>query len=94
MTTLRQIMSTIKKASKAGRSRQFLANEYKVSKPEIGRIIAGHYPGPKIARVLGLREKCPACHRPIPKKTIKQPAQKIGRDEGWLLYYMRRINNG
>jgi len=58
----------LKKESRAGRSYQSLSSEYKVSKPEIGRIIAGHYPGPKIARVLGLRPKCPTCKRTIKEK--------------------------
>jgi hypothetical protein len=90
MTTFRKIVQEVKKASKAGRSRQSLASEYKVSKPEIGRLINGHYPGPKIARVLGLRPRCPACKRAIPKKTERQPAPKIGRDAGWIEYYMRK----
>lgn len=68
MINFRQLVSKLKKESRAGRSYQSLAGEYKVSKPEIGRIIAGHYPGPKIARVLGLRPKCPTCKRTIREK--------------------------
>jgi lambda repressor-like predicted transcriptional regulator len=94
MIAFRAVVSKLKKASKAGVSIQKLSLEYGVSKPEIGRIIKGHYPGPKIAQILGLRPKCPTCHRSIIKKTIKQPAPKIGRDEGWLSYYMRRIGDG
>jgi hypothetical protein len=91
MTTFRATVSKIKKASKAGRSRRELASEYHVSKPEIGRLIAGHYPGPKIARVLGLRPRCPACKKVIAEKKVKVTPPKIGRDAGWIEYYMRII---
>jgi len=91
MTTMIEITRTIKKARRDGSSDNSIAHRLGVSAAEIGRLAKGKYPGESVALRLGIKVKCSRCHRSIPKKTERQPVPKIGRDAGWIEYYMRKI---
>lgn len=80
---MRRIQRTIKKELKAGASYAIVGNALGISKPEVGRILKGHYPGPKVAVKLGLPPVCHACKRRIPQPRQKQQARKPAHLEWW-----------
>ena len=82
--TLRQLRRKIRKELRKGASYAIVANSLNISKPEVGRILKGHYPGEKIAAVLGLPVKCHACKRRMPKqKQQKQASALLPHDLWW-----------
>lgn len=88
---LRPFQVYIENRRKLGVPKYKIAAELGVSKPEIKRIMDGKYPGPKVARKLGIPEVCPYCRHTKPKPKAKTPTPKIGQP-GWEAKYFKKIN--
>lgn len=92
MMTLGKVTRMIKKARRKGVSYEALSNQLGVTKPTVSRIEKGHYPSRENAERLGLPAICHTCKRKIPKvKAASVRAAKIGRDENWIEYWMRKV---
>lgn len=88
-------MTIIKKKRARGVSYKIISSllgmdKLRIPTAEVRRIGMGHYPGEKVAKRLGWPVKCHSCHRRIVEKKPRQPAPKIGRDVGWIEYYIKK----
>ena len=61
--TIGQVRRYIKRRLSAGVTASAIARELGVSKPNVKRLLTD-YPGPRVARQLGIPELCPLCKRP------------------------------
>lgn len=86
MTAMRK---TIRKARRNGATLKSLAQQYGVTTGTVQRLLDGAYPDAANARRLGIPEKCTACKRNVTTKQPRTPAPLIGRDAGWIEYWMR-----
>jgi hypothetical protein len=67
VTTLSHITKFIQNERRREKSYSQIGEILGVCAAEVKRLESGKYPGPKVARRLGLVEKCPNCHRRILK---------------------------
>jgi hypothetical protein len=89
MANMTQIRQTMRKAHRQGATLRTIGQQFGVSAGTVSRILSGAYPDATNAKRLGIPEKCTACKRTVAAKQTRTPAPKIGRDAGWIEYWMR-----
>ncbi len=91
MPTLTHIRKTVRKARKNGIPYRQIAQPLGISAAAVARIESGAYPNERTANALGIPPLCVTCHRKLPApRQPRQPAPKIGRDPGWIEYWMKK----
>lgn len=81
--TLGQVRRYIRNALSERRTASAIAVELGISKPQVKRLL-NTYPGPKVAKQLGIPIVCPLCHRP----------QRGARRVGDGVYFVRMKDKG
>lgn len=95
MVTIADIRKLIRQRRRSHVRDSAIAKELGVDQAEIKRILI-KYPGEKVASRLGIPVRCHACHRTITRRsaTKPKPPTRIGRDDGWMDYWMQKKEKG
>jgi len=83
MNRFQQLCLLIQKRRSERVSTILIAKELGVTKPVIGRLEKGIYPGEKVARQLGLPVICHTCHRKERKPRTKNPVPLLPYQKWW-----------